>query len=110
MKRIALVILVGCGGAKPAPTPVENTAPATEAAAPAGNGSIRVVQRGTTGGVIELAGSRSAAMAAAETEMASVCGANAYTIVQEGEEAVMSEGADPQMVGVAWRVHYQCNH
>jgi hypothetical protein len=105
MKAILLMFLLACGGKAPAPAPVENTAPGS--AEPSSDGTIRVVQRGSTGGVIELAGSRDAAMASADKEMASVCGANQYTITQEGEEAV--KGTDGNITGTAWRVHYQCN-
>ena len=51
-------------------------------------GSARVIQRTQTGGTIELSGDRSKAMEQANQEMASHCGPNNYTIVQEGEEAV----------------------
>jgi len=51
-------------------------------------GTARVIQRTQTGGTIELSGDRSKAMEQANQEMASHCGPNNYTIVQEGEEAV----------------------
>jgi hypothetical protein len=51
-------------------------------------GSARVIQRTQAGGTIELSGDRSKAMEQANQEMASHCGPNNYTIVQEGEEAV----------------------
>jgi hypothetical protein len=51
-------------------------------------GSARVIQRTQAGGVIELSGDRGKAMEQANQEMASHCGPNNFTIVQEGEEAV----------------------
>ncbi|MGE5181440.1 MAG: hypothetical protein ACM31C_05240 [Acidobacteriota bacterium] len=51
-------------------------------------GTARVIQRTQTGGIIELQGDRGKAMEQANQEMASHCGPNNYTIVQEGEEAV----------------------
>ena len=99
-------------------------------------GSARVIQRTQTGGVIELQGDRGKAMEQANQEMASHCGPNNYTIVQEGEEAVgtdtyqradqstvdqqsrsgRTQTSDTTQTGVtstrtatAWRVHYQCN-
>ncbi|HEY5927968.1 MAG TPA: hypothetical protein VIV11_40055 [Kofleriaceae bacterium] len=102
-----VVVLVACGGKQPAPAPVSNTEPAKPAEQTAGAGEARVLQRTQAGGVIELAGDRGAAMEAANAEMNKHCGANAYTIVQEGEEAVGAPGGG---MAVAWRVHYQCNH
>jgi hypothetical protein len=99
-------------------------------------GSARVIQRTQTGGVIELQGDRGKAMEQANQEMASHCGPNNYTIVQEGEEAIgtdtysredtsaaatqsrsgRSQYADSSTTGqtstrtaTAWRVHYSCN-
>src|SRR5258706_12176397 len=51
-------------------------------------GSARVIQRTQTGGVIELQGDRGKAMEQANADMASHCGPNNFTIVQEGEEAI----------------------
>ncbi|HSD90447.1 MAG TPA: hypothetical protein VLB44_23125 [Kofleriaceae bacterium] len=99
-------------------------------------GSARVIQRTQTGGVIELQGDRGKAMEQANQEMASHCGPNNYTIVQEGEEAVGTDtytredtsagqttsrdgrtttggatttGQQSTRTATAWRVHYQCN-
>lgn len=97
-------------------------------------GSARVIQRTQTGGVIELQGDRGKAMEQANQEMASHCGPNNYTIVQEGEEAIgtdtysrqdtnsggtsngrsyqegsTSTGQQSTRTATAWRVHYQCN-
>ena len=97
-------------------------------------GSARVIQRTQTGGVIELQGDRGKAMEQANQEMASHCGPNNYTIVQEGEEAVgtdtysrqdtnsggtsngrsyqegsTTQGQQSTRTATAWRVHYQCN-
>ena len=101
--------LVACGGKQPAPAPVvSNTEPA-KATEPAPDGrGTRVIQRRQDGGVIELHGDRGAAMKIADDEMKAHCGPGAYTIVQEGEEAVAVDGGP--RTGVAWRVHYQCNN
>jgi hypothetical protein len=98
-------------------------------------GSARVIQRTQTGGVIELQGDRGKAMEQANQEMASHCGPNNYTIVQEGEEAIgtdtytrqdtnsggqtngrggyqegsTTQGQQSTRTATAWRVHYQCN-
>ena len=99
-------------------------------------GSARVIQRTQGGGVIELQGDRGKAMEQANQEMASHCGPNNYTIVQEGEEAVGTDtytredtsaasqtsrsgrtthagqtttGTTSTRTATAWRVHYQCN-
>lgn len=99
-------------------------------------GSARVIQRTQAGGVIELQGDRGKAMEQANSEMASHCGPNNYTIVQEGEEAIgtdtytredtsggthtsrsgrtttdssTTQGQQSTRTATAWRVHYQCN-
>ena len=54
-------------------------------------GSARVIQRTQAGGVIELQGDRGKAMEQANQEMAAHCGPNNYTIVQEGEEAIVTD-------------------
>jgi hypothetical protein len=99
-------------------------------------GSARVIQRTQTGGVIELQGDRGKAMEQANQEMASHCGPNNFTIVQEGEEAIGTDtytredtnaasatsrngrytesgatttGQQSTRTATAWRVHYQCN-
>ncbi len=99
-------------------------------------GSARVIQRTQAGGVIELSGDRGKAMEQANQEMASHCGPNNFTIVQEGEEAVgtdtytredtnntdhtsrngrtttndsTTQGQTSTRTATAWRVHYQCN-
>ncbi len=99
-------------------------------------GSARVIQRNQGGGVIELQGDRGKAMEQANQEMASHCGPNNYTIVQEGEEAIgtdtysqentnaaqqtsrdgrnteagsTTQGQQSTRTAMAWRVHYQCN-
>ena len=74
-------------------------------------GEAKVVQRTNTGGVIELAGDRGAAMQDASDEMNQHCGPNNYTITQEGEEAVGSDAVagQPVRIETAWRVHYLCN-
>jgi hypothetical protein len=95
-------------------------------------GSARVIQRNQTGGVIELSGDRGKAMEQANSDMASHCGPNNFTIVQEGEEAIGTDTVQQQntqdatsrngrrssetttgqtstRTATAWRVHYQCN-
>ena len=99
-------------------------------------GSARVIQRTQSGGVIELSGDRGKAMEQANQEMASHCGPNNFTIVQEGEEAVgtdtysredtnntdhtsrngrtttndqTTQGQTSTRTATAWRIHYQCN-
>lgn len=99
-------------------------------------GSARVLQRTQTGGVIELSGDRGKAMEQANADMASHCGPNNFTIVQEGEEAVgtdtysredtnsrehtsrsgrtthddtTTQGQTSTRTATAWRIHYQCN-
>jgi hypothetical protein len=99
-------------------------------------GSARVIQRTQSGGVIELSGDRGKAMEQANADMASHCGPNNFTIVQEGEEAVGTDtfsqqntsdqtqasrsgrtvtndsqttGQTSTRTATAWRVHYQCN-
>jgi len=99
-------------------------------------GSARVIQRTQAGGVIELNGDRGKAMEQANQEMASHCGPNNYTIVQEGEEAIgtdtysredtsasanqspngraqhadsTTQGQTSTRTATAWRVRYQCN-
>jgi hypothetical protein len=106
MTRVAIVLLFACGG-KPAPEPVNNVAPASQVAPEAG-GAAKVVQRTGQGGVFELSGDREAAMKQALDEMRAHCGPNAFTIVQEGEEAVRNENGTGSRT-TAWRVHYQCN-
>lgn len=104
-------------------------------AALAACGTARVIQRTQTGGVIELNGDRGKAMEQANQAMASHCGPNNFTVVQEGEEAVGTDtytSVDEQSgsktskdgrrtksdtsttaqqstrTATAWRVHYQC--
>lgn len=97
-------------------------------------GSAKVIQRTQAGGVIELQGDRGKAMEQANSEMASHCGPNNYTILQEGEEAIgtdtftredtnaasqtngrttqagsTTQGQQSTRTATAWRVHYQCN-
>jgi hypothetical protein len=99
-------------------------------------GSARVIQRTQAGGVIELQGDRGKAMEQANQEMASHCGPNNWTILQEGEEAIGTDtytredtnagsttsrdgrhtsggatttGQQSTRTATAWRIHYQCN-
>jgi hypothetical protein len=99
-------------------------------------GSARVIQRTQAGGVIELQGDRGKAMEQANQEMASHCGPNNWTIIQEGEEAIgtdtytredtnagsttsrdgrstqggaTTQGQQSTRTATAWRIHYQCN-
>jgi hypothetical protein len=107
----ALLLAGACGGSnKPAEKPISNTdtPTAAEPSGPKGPGEGRVIQRTQSGGVIELSGDRGAAMKQADEEMSAHCGPKNYTIVQEGEEAVASEGSMTRD-STAWRLHYQCN-
>jgi hypothetical protein len=105
----ALLLAAACGGSsKPAAKPISNTDKPAPPDTSSGPGEGRVIQRTQTGGVIELSGDRGAAMKQADEEMSSHCGPSNYTIVQEGEEAVASEGSMTRD-STAWRVHYQCN-
>jgi len=108
MKNLCVIlVLAACGGkAQPAP-PVENKEHAVDIEQKT-VAEARVIQRTNNGGVIELAGDRDNAMKAAMDEMSAHCGPDAYTIVQEGEEAVGHDGGP--RTATAWRVHYQCNH
>ena len=99
-------------------------------------GSARVIQRTQAGGEIELQGDRGKAMEQANQEMASHCGPNNWTILQEGEEAIGTDtytredtnagsttsrdgrstqggatttGQQSTRTATAWRIHYQCN-
>jgi hypothetical protein len=81
-------------------------------------GSARLIHRDVGGGVIELQGDRATAMDQANSEMASHCGPNNYTIVEEGDEVVGTtyvqnsrngRRASSGSTATAWRVHYQCN-
>ena len=98
-------------------------------------GTARVIHRDQTGGVIELQGDRGKAMEQANQEMSAHCGPGAWTITQEGEEAVGTDtvvredqASDTKTsksgrrsstdtsttqtqstrTAVAWRVHYAC--
>lgn len=122
MKRALIVFLAACGGSpKPAPAVSNETRAEPTSAEPAGTLNARVIQRTASGGVIELAGDRDQAEADAQAVMTAHCGPNAYTIVQEGEEAIGATfepsplptapdvpGPPTSMTGTAWRVHYQC--
>jgi hypothetical protein len=116
MKRIVFAMLVACGSKSPPPAePVQNVEPATQGEA--GAGDARVIQRTGQGGVIELQADRERSMRAADQEMEAHCGKGAYTITQEGEEAVADPNAAPAPHGetttrtaTAWRVHYVCAH
>ena len=103
---LLVIALLACSS-KPPPAPIENTAKPQpgETASPEPGlaiGMSRITTKGVAiGGIIELRGDRARAMAGAAEQMSAHCGADAYTIVQEGEEAIGG--------GTAWRVHYQCN-
>ena len=94
-------------------------------------GSARVVQRTQYGGVIALQGDRGKAMEDARRQMDTHCGAQNYTIVQEGEEVIGTDTSYGERTDAAsndtgtrsasetsggastrqateWRVHYQC--
>lgn len=74
-------------------------------------GKIRMVQRTPGGGVMALRGDHDAAMVKARTEMATQCGASAFTITQEGEEDIgvsVSMNRRSARTDTEWRVHYAC--
>jgi hypothetical protein len=102
----------------------------------AGCGTAQVIQQTQTGGVIELQGDRTKAMAQAQQEMDAHCGPRNWQIVQQGLEAIGTDTYTQQNTGdtqhtsrsgrtthddqqtnqvtstrtaTAWRVHYQCN-
>jgi hypothetical protein len=54
-------------------------------------GTARFIHRDPVGGVIELQGDHGKAMEQANEEMASHCGPDNFTIVQEGEEPIGSD-------------------
>ena len=98
-------------------------------------GAARVIHQDQTGGVIELQGDQGKAMEEANQQMATHCGANNFTVVSQGEEAVgtdtytredqstdsktsrngrrsssdtTTQGVQSTRTATAWRLHYQC--
>jgi len=98
-------------------------------------GAARVIHQDQTGGVIELQGDQGQAMQQATQQMAAHCGANNFTIMSQGEEAIGTDTITQQSqatdsttsrsgrtsstdttattqqstrTATAWRVHYQC--
>lgn len=112
MRRLLLALLISCGGGAthPAPKPISNreTGSATTDQLPVN--PAQVISHFQSGGVIELAGDREQAMAAADKLMTQDCGGpNTYTITQEGEEAIGTDTSGPTpRTETAWRVHYAC--
>ena len=101
--KLCAIVVAACGGAKPAPAPIANTAPASQTApAP---GEARVIARTASGGEIELTGDHATALDAAKGEMARHCGVNAWEIVQDAEKPVRDRDGNPT---TAWRVLYAC--
>ena len=106
-------VVASCGG-PPAPAPVttpvanHESPVATVSKPPVEGMGMKLIQRTEGGGVIQLEGDRATAMDQANLAMVKHCGMAAYTITQEGEEAIesTSEMVRPK---VAWRVHYECN-
>ena len=83
-------------------------------------GNARIIQMTPAGGIIELQDDRSKAMEQATGQMNQKCGANNFTIVQEGWEPTDPQSAqqepppaqpttDSKPSGMAWRIHFQCN-
>jgi hypothetical protein len=108
MKKLCvLLVIAACGGKPPPEKPVENKEPRVKDIVQPLAAGAKVIMRTSSGGVVELEGDREKAMRLADQEMAAHCGPSAYTIVQEGEEAIGSEDGG---MATAWRVHYQCNH
>lgn len=111
MLVVVAAVLAACGStSKPPSAPISNRESDTAASPSAGGTLVRMVTRSQWSGVLELTGDRDRAMAAAEKVMASHCGIHAYTITQEGEEAIGTDtsGGAPRTV-TAWRVHYVCS-
>jgi hypothetical protein len=100
-----LVLAIACSSPKPAPIVANRAAGSAVAVPRAPAGRARLVVRTQTGGVIELAGDREIALQRSMDLMTTHCGPQNFTIVQEGEEAVASEG---DAITTAWRIHYQC--
>jgi hypothetical protein len=98
-------------------------------------GTARVIHQDQAGGVIELQGDHGKAMEQAGQQMATHCGANNFTVVSQGEEAIGTDtytredqatdsktsrngrrsatdttttGQQSTRTATAWRVHYQC--
>ena len=98
-------------------------------------GTSRLIHQDQTGGVLELQGDHGQAMEDANSKMAAHCGANNFTVVSQGEEAIGTDtvtredqatdtatskngrrsSSDTATTNVqstrtatAWRVHYQC--
>ncbi|HEX2686420.1 MAG TPA: hypothetical protein VHN14_07370 [Kofleriaceae bacterium] len=98
-------------------------------------GTARVIHQDQVGGVIELQGDHGKAMEQASQEMATHCGANNFTVVSQGEEAIGTDtftredqatdsktsrngrrsatdstttAQTSTRTATAWRVHYQC--
>jgi hypothetical protein len=111
VKRAAVwvVVVAGCwtSSKQPAPAPIANEVKQGPAATP---GQAKQVAKTASGGVIQLAGERGAALINANEQMSQHCGSNNYAITQEGEEAVGSDAGPGQPVRIetAWRVHYVC--
>ena len=106
-----LVLVGGCSTSAPkppaAPAPIANEAKAP----PPKAGESKQIARTASGGVVELAGDRGAALEQANDQMAQHCGSNNYQITMEGEEAVGSDAiaGQPVRIETAWRVHYVCS-
>lgn len=98
-------------------------------------GTARVIHQDQVGGVIELQGDHGKAMDQASQEMATHCGANNFTVMSQGEEAIGTDTVTREdqatdsktsrsgrrsasdttttaqqstRTATAWRVHYQC--
>lgn len=98
-------------------------------------GAARVIHQDQAGGVIELQGDHGKAMEEASQQMATHCGANNFTVVSQGEEAIGTDtytredqatdsktsrngrrsssdttttAQQSTRTATAWRLHYQC--
>jgi len=98
-------------------------------------GAARVIHQDQAGGVIELQGDHGKAMEQASQEMATHCGANNFTVMSQGEEAIGTDtytredqatdsktskngrrsasdttttGQQSTRTATAWRLHYAC--
>jgi hypothetical protein len=95
-------------------------------------GTARLVQQTQYGGIIALQGDRGKAMEDASRMMSQHCGANNFSVVQQGEEVIGTDtsygertdsasnnsgtasasetnGGTSTRNATEWRVHYQCN-
>ena len=112
LRSAVLVVVLACGGPARQPAPISHSETSSGGSTiEYAQGSIGVIERTGAGGILELNGDRSSAMAAANSEMARHCGTGRFTITQEGEGVSVDENHPPppgSPTPTAWRVHYVC--